>query len=65
AGAQARLRATQAHAHTGADGRYRLSPLLPGAPTLEIRAPGYATGTRKLGLAAGQLLNVDIALSKT
>jgi hypothetical protein len=64
-GARARLRGADAETSTGADGRYRLSPLPPGAPTLEIRAPGYATETRKLGLATGQQLTVDIALSKT
>jgi Carboxypeptidase regulatory-like domain len=64
-GATARIRGGDIEAKTGADGRYLLAPLQPGAPTLEILARGYATATRKLSLAPGQELSADVALSKT
>lgn len=64
ADALAGLRGAETQARTSADGRYRLSPLLPGNPTLEIRARGYAPETRKLQLQAGAQLNVDLTLTK-
>lgn len=65
ADARARIRGGDTEAKTGSDGRYRLAPLTPGVPTLEIVARGYATVTRKLNLVPGQQLSADVALSKT
>ena len=44
--AVAQIRGGDIQAKTGADGRYRLSPLQSGAPTLEVSARGYATARR-------------------
>lgn len=65
AGATVRVRGGEARAVTTSAGEYSLAPLRAGAPTLEVSARGYASGTRKLTLTAGQQITADIALSRS
>lgn len=52
--ARARLRGDTNVARADADGRFTLSGISAGSPTLEVTAPGYRTLTLAVTLAAGQ-----------
>jgi hypothetical protein len=53
-GAQVRLRGDTSVVRTDGDGRFTLSDLTAGSPTLEITAQGYRTLIQAVTLAAGQ-----------
>jgi len=53
-GAQVRLRGDTSVVRSDDDGRFTLSGLTAGTPTLEITAQGYQTFTQAVTLAAGQ-----------
>lgn len=53
-GARVRLRGDTTVVRTAADGRFTLSGLNAGSPTLEVVAQGYQTLTRAVTLTAGQ-----------
>jgi hypothetical protein len=49
---------------TGEDGRYTLTRLVAGKPTIEVTAADFKRSTRKIELAAGQDRQEDFALDK-
>ena len=50
-------------AETRADGVYLLTDLPTGTDTLRVTMIGYAPGTQAVTLAAGQTIDVDVAMS--
>lgn len=61
-GAKVRLRGDTTVVRTDADGRYALTGLVAGNPTLEVSAANFVTASQAVELGAGQDLTVDIAL---
>lgn len=63
AGARVRLGADTTVVRTWANGRYQLSRLLAGNPTLVVSAPGFVTFSQPVeALAAGEARQVDVTL---
>lgn len=63
AGARVRLRADTTVVRSRADGRYELSQLLAGNPSLEVLAPGFVTFSQSIdALAVGESRQVDVTL---
>jgi hypothetical protein len=64
AAAVVRIRASEISAQTGKSGQYILSPLQPGAATVEVLARGYQSATRPVSLTGGQQVTADFSLTK-